>query len=269
MVAFSDLEFDKLSLLEGAMLVSAAVDPKTSVHWVKGRLAILLREAQEHLAEETDAKKRLEGLLDLFYKKWNFKGDFEQYFSAENTFIEKVLRRRKGIPISLGAVLLYFADHLDIPLKPVGFPTQLILKVDLPDSKPQYLNPFDGEFLSDRMLRGWLIGKDGPNVQIEPEHLEVSAHSTLITRWLGVMKNALLREEEFLMALRCSEIALAMKPDDPYEIRDRGFIFQQLDCDWVAAEDYEYFIEHCPNDPAADLLKLQVKVLTEEEPVFH
>ena len=46
-------------------------------------------------------------------------------------------------------------------------------------------------------------------------------------------------------------------------------IFQQLDCDWVAADDYEYFITQCPDDPAAELLKLQVKVLTEQSPVFH
>lgn len=269
MVAFSDVEFDELSLLEGAILLSVAIDPKTSPHWIKGRLAILSRDASERLADEQDVEGRLAGLLKLFYQEWKFKGDFEQYFSAENTFIEKVLRRRKGIPISLGAILLYLANQLDIPLKPVGFPTQLILKVDWPHREPEYINPFDGEFLSARMLHGWLIGKDGPNVQLEAAHLEVSGHAALMGRWLAVMKNALLREEEFLMALRCSEIALAMNPEDPYEIRDRGFIFQQLDCDWVAAEDYEYFIEHCPDDPAADLLKLQVKVLTEQAPVFH
>ena len=46
-----------------------------------------------------------------------------------------------------------------------------------------------------------------------------------------------------------------MKPGDPLETRDRGFIYEQLDCPRFAADDFEYFIEQCPDDPVADVLK--------------
>ncbi|WP_028023623.1 SirB1 family protein [Enterovibrio calviensis] len=269
MIAFTDQELDALTMVEGALALNAAVDPATSMHWVRAELEQLAKDAEHLLASETNDELRLEGLIRLFYKDWGFKGDFEQYFSSDNTFVEKVLKRRKGIPVSLGAIFLFFADRLDLPLEPVGFPTQLILKVDWFDREPQYINPFDGEFLSPRILRGWLVGKEGSTAQLLPEHLEGSDNPTLIGRWLAVIKSALLREENYSMALRCSELALTFSPDDPYEIRDRGYIFQQLKCDWVAAEDYEYFIAQCPHDPAAELLKLQVKVLTAEAPIFH
>lgn len=269
MIALTDYDFDQMTFIEGATLLSIAIEARTSKHWINGRLEILSREAMERLADVTDPYDRLTAFIHLFYKEWKFKGDFEQYFSSENAFIEKVLRRKKGIPMSLGAIFIHIANRLDLPVKPVSFPTQLIMRIDWKNRPTDFIDPFDGKFLSQRMMRGWLIGKEGSQTEVLPEHLEIAPNHVLIERWLNVMKNALLREEDFVKALRCTEISLLMTPDDPYEIRDRGYIFQQLDCDWVAADDYEYFITQCPDDPAAELLKLQVKVLTEQSPVFH
>lgn len=269
MDAFTDQELEELSLIEGALALNAIIDPSTSVNWVRSQLDTLATEAEILLADAVDEESRLAGLIDLFYKNWDFKGDFEQYYSSENAFLEKVLTRRKGIPVSLGAVFLFLAERLNLPLEAVGFPSQLILRVNWTHRDIQFINPFDGDFLTTRTLRGWLVGKEGPLAQLLPEHLEGSDNPSLVGRWLGVIKSALLREENYALALRCSELALTFTPDDPYEIRDRGYIYQQLDCDWAAAEDYEYFIAQCPDDPAAELLRMQVKVLTAEAPIFH
>jgi len=80
-------------------------------------------------------------------------------------------------------------------------------------------------------------------------------------RLLNVSKGALLREDRMPEALRCSELLLRMKPGDPLETRDRGFIYEQLDCPRQAADDFEYFIEQCPDDPVADVLKVQLAAL--------
>lgn len=269
MIHITDQELDRVTLVEGALALNAALDPSISVQAVKAELDELADEAEHLLIAEPNPEMRLEGLLRLFFHEWGFSGDFEQYFSSDNTFVHKVLERRKGIPVSLGALLLYVAGRLDLPLFGVGFPTQFILRVDWPDRAPVFINPFDGEMLSQRTLRGWLIGSNGPLAEVKREHLSTSDNPTIIGRWLAVTKSALLREENYRMALRCSEMALTFSPDDPYEIRDRGYIFQQLDCDRVAASDYEYFIEQCPDDPAAELLKLQVQVLTSEQQTLH
>ncbi|OOF14589.1 hypothetical protein BZJ19_15280 [Salinivibrio proteolyticus] len=265
----TDQQLDQLTLAEGALTLNHALDPSIDVNHVQASLELLADEAEHLLGSEPDMALRLEGLRRLFYHQWQFTGDFEQYFSSENVFIHHVLSRKKGIPVSLGAIFLYLCERLSLPVKPVGFPTQLLLRIDELEDTPVYLNPFDGERVSMRTLRGWLIGSQGPFAELDPSHLEVSDHPSIIGRWLAVAKSALLREEKYAMALRCSELALTFSPDDPYEIRDRGYIFQQLDCDRVAATDYEYFIEQCPDDPAAELLKMQVKVLNEEQPTLH
>ena len=56
-------------------------------------------------------------------------------------------------------------------------------------------------------------------------------------------------------ALKVSETILLFDPDDPYEIRDRGLIYAQLDCSHIAVSDLNYFIEQCPQDPVSEMIK--------------
>ncbi|GAM70926.1 protein sirB1 [Vibrio sp. JCM 19236] len=81
------------------------------------QLEKLLDEAEQVLSVEVNEKARFDAFLRLFYQEWGFEGDYENYFSSENAFIEKVIQRRKGIPVSLGALLLFFGRKLGFPVK--------------------------------------------------------------------------------------------------------------------------------------------------------
>lgn len=269
MLELCDEDFDSIELVEGALNLNKLIDPETNVDWAKQELRRLLKDAELVLVNETHPVQKYEAFLRLFYVEWGFAGDHDAFFESNNAFIDKVLERRKGIPVSLGALLLYFGHHLGFPMKPVMFPSQFIIQVQWDGGLVQYMDPFTGEFLSIHTLQAWLIGHDGPLAELKSEHLKVAEHAEIIGRWLALLKGALLREERYSLALKCTDIALSFAPDDPYEIRDRGFIYQQLDCFQVAAHDYEYFIEQCPDDPAAELLKNQVSMLNNTQVTLH
>lgn len=265
----SDDDFDEMELVEGALVLNEAIDPDTKVTWAKEELARLVAEAKHTLIAHNDGPSRLDAFLHLFYKQWGFKGDQEAYYDANNAFMDKVLESRKGVPVSLGALLLYFGAELDFPFEAVNFPPQFLIKVVWPEESVHYINPFSGEEVSQHTLQAWLVGHKGPLSQLKPDHLKTADHATIIGRWLALLKNALLREERYTLALRCTDLALVFVPDDPYEIRDRGFIYQQLDCHQVAVSDYQYFIDQCPDDPAAELLKTQVNALSHDHVTVH
>ena len=269
MMPFNEHDLNQMPLVDGAIAFMVEIDADFPATWVQLQLKKLAQEAEQALMDEVNPRVRLDGLLRLFYREWGFQGDHQQYFSSDNAFLDKVLERRKGIPVSLGALFLYLAKHLELPVESVGFPTQFLLKVMWEQDDVQYINPFDGEFVSIHTLRSWLIGHRGPFAEFKSEYLEMQHNNVILSRWLTVMKSALLREEQFTDALRCSDLALSLTPGDPHEIRDRGYIYQQLDCLHAAAVDYSYFIEQCPEDPAADLLKLQVEALYEEPFTLH
>lgn len=270
MLPFTEQELEAMPLVEGALEMTAAVEPGFPSSWVRIQLDRLAQEAEQRLMNEPNAHLRLEGLLRLFYREWEFIGDHEQYYSSDNIYLDKVLERKKGIPVSLGALFLFLAKRLELPVTGVGFPTQFILKVEWFDSETQYINPFDGEYLSKRVMGAWLKGHRGPFTELRNEYFNAAGNVDILARWLTVMKSALLREGQFTEALRCSDVVLgAFRPGDPHEIRDRGYIYQQLDCSHAAASDYAYFIEQCPEDPAAELLKLQVAELNKEPLILH
>lgn len=269
MLELFDDDFDAMDLVEGALVLNKAIDQETQIEWAEKELLRMLHEAESYLDGAEDHKEKFAAFIHLFYQEWGFCGDHETYFDAANGFIDKVLRTRKGIPVSLGALLLFWGQRLGFPLKPVMFPTQFLLQLQWDNETPLYLNPFSGEFVSKHTLQAWLIGHQGPLARLNSGHLETSDNPTIIGRWLALLKNALMREEDYTLALKCTDLALTFVPDDPYEIRDRGFIYQQLDCHQVALSDYQYFIEHCPDDPAADLFKNQVSILQNTPIIIH
>ncbi len=109
MLGLFDDDFDAMELVEGALALNQAVDPQTQVDWSEQELHRLLADAERQLAHEPNPQMRFEAFLRIFYHQWDFYGDQEAFFNSDNAFIDKVLESRKGIPLSLGALLLYLA----------------------------------------------------------------------------------------------------------------------------------------------------------------
>ncbi len=101
-------------------------------------------------------------LFDYSSSEWGFAGDKDAYFSSENAFIDKVLERKKGIPVSLGAIFLFLGRKLGFPVEGVSSDLAFLLKVTWYGQAAVYINPYNGEYVGEQTLRAWLIGHDGP-----------------------------------------------------------------------------------------------------------
>lgn len=121
MLDLFDEDFDAMELVDGALALNKAINPDTRVDWARIELKRLLDDAELTLVNERDEKQRFESFLRLFYFEWGFSGDREAYYESHNAFIDKVLERRKGIPVSLGALLLYFGRQLGFRCKVLPF----------------------------------------------------------------------------------------------------------------------------------------------------
>ncbi|MGL5812242.1 SirB1 family protein [Aeromonas sp.] len=199
-------------------------------------------------------------LLAGFYQTLGFKGDWQDYFSSANCDLAQVLTRRKGIPVSLGILIIQLGRKIGLDVEGICFPGHFLVSFAGSEGEV-YVDPFNGDELSLHRIELLLRGALGNLATLSDDLLQPSGQWEIIERLLNVSKGALLREERMTEALRCSELLLRMKPGDPLETRDRGFIYEQLDCPRFAADDFEYFIEQCPDDPVADVLKTQLAAL--------
>lgn len=270
MRSLADFEFNKAPLCDGMVLISELIRDDFPTHYVQDELERLLGLAQEEIASSWDQERQLERLLELFYHEWGFRDSHGVYRLSDALWIDKVLINRQGSAASLGAIVLWIAQRLSLPLVPVIFPTQLLLRADPETSEEMWLiNPFNGETLNEHSLEVWLKGNISPVAELFNEDLDEADNAEVIHKLLDTLKSALMEERQMELALRASEALLQFNPEDPYEIRDRGLIYAQLECDHVALLDLNYFVEQCPEDPISEMIRAQINTISHKQITLH
>ena len=214
-----------------------------------------------------DVEKR-DQLLYLFYQQLGFAGDWRKWLELDSVLLHKVISSRNGVPLSLGTVFMYFAEHFEVDVTGIIFPGQFVLRFGS-EQDGIYVDPADGQVLSRHKLQVLLRGIEGNHALLSDDDLLAANNEMHYLRLLQVLKAALIRDEHFSYALRCIDLILELEPDEPYEIRDRGFLLQQLDCKKLASEDFAYFIEQCPDDPITRVLKAQIDELAATDDTIH
>ncbi|CAL4320269.1 UPF0162 protein YchA [Buchnera aphidicola (Eriosoma lanigerum)] len=259
----------KETLLESIITTFSSIREDFPVDYVKIELQSKTKEMELYISNCIKVDEKLNKLLEIFYVYWKFGPANGIYKLSEVLWIDSVLRTRKGTAVSLGVILLHIAQELHIPLEPVIFPTQLILRCDGSDGKTVLINPFNGEILDKHILEVWLKGNISPTAELYSNDLKTATLSHVIKKMLNTLKSALMEEKEMELALNVSHVLLKINPNDPYEIRDRGLIYAQLDCDHIALADLIYFVEHCPEDPISEIIKVQIHSIEQKKLILH
>lgn len=269
MTSIVDFDFSTASLSEAAIAASLAIRHDFPAEKVRSQLQSLALEARAAISADLAQDMQVTELLQLFYRRWGFGGASGVYRLSDVLWLDNVLHTRQGTAVSLGIVLLHVAQALELPLMPVIFPTQLILRGDWLDGEMWLINPFDGETLDQHTLEVWLKGNIGPIAELFEDDLEEAEPLTVIRKMLDTLKSALMEEKQMELALQTSQVLVQMDPEDPYEIRDRGLIFAQLECEHIALGDLTYFVEQCPEDPISELIKVQINAIEHKQITLH
>ncbi|MBC8945121.1 MULTISPECIES: invasion regulator SirB1 [Xenorhabdus] len=265
----ANYEFNNAPLIDGIILVTKAIRPDFPQTSVAEQLTVLVEEARQVLSLVNDTRAKLQSLLTLFYREWKFGAANGVYCLSDTLWLDSVLHSRQGAPVALGTLFAHIAQALAMPVQPVIFPTQLILRIDLPDQPTWFINPMNGETLNEHTLDVWLKGNIGPTVRLEKKDLQEADNSSIVRKITDTIKVSLMEEKKMELALKASEVVLMFDPDDPYEIRDRGLIYAQLDCNHIAVSDLSYFVEHCPEDPISEMIKMQINSIEQPPIVLH
>ncbi|WP_372882471.1 SirB1 family protein [Psychromonas sp.] len=254
----AQFDFEAHSLTDAAVAVEAELTGMKAADFYHAlRLQHIVLNSQ--LADFAQADKaKLLALLDCIYRKQAYQGDWKAFFKIENALISTVLLRRKGVPISLGLLLLDFLKESGFTAQGICFPSGFIVRVNLPN-ETLFIDPFTGELASKHLLELKLRGQLGNHARLTSQMLEADDNKTIITRLINVIKAAYIQKDSLEQALCCSDMLLRIDPNDAFEVRDRGFLFQQLDCLNLARADFEFFIEQFPEDPIVGLLKRQIR----------
>lgn len=256
------MKYDKQALyleMESFYLVTTS-DEGEDLRTIRSMMGGLVRKARKVIPADADVKEKIHQLLQLMYGDWGFYCDPNTYFRPENLYMSYVLRSKQGMPVSLGCILLYLADKLDLPIYPVLFPTQLILRADV-DNQTAFIDPWNGQYLSQEELQKLYQGAFGFGAQLSIDDLAIAEPKELRERFAQMAKSCLIREEMNDAAFKYIEYRLIFikeKKEKALELRDRGLVLAQMGAYHAAVEDLQYFIDQCPDDPTAYMLMSQL-----------
>ncbi|MDN2662020.1 SirB1 family protein [Psychromonas sp. 14N.309.X.WAT.B.A12] len=257
------IDYQAYSLLQLASMAEAEITGHSALELQHNmRLQLIVIKSQLAAYPDTNIDK-LSAILNNLYHVQNFSGDWKAFFKVKNALLSSVLSRRKGVPISLGILLIETLKETGFTAAGICFPSGFIVKVELSDG-PVYIDPFNGEIVDLMQLELKVRGQLGNHARLTAEMCQADSNETIIKRYVNVLKAAYIQAESIELALLCSDILLRLDPEDAFEVRDRGFLFQQLECYQLACNDFTYFIEQCPDDPIVNLLKRQIKQMSDE-----
>jgi regulator of sirC expression with transglutaminase-like and TPR domain len=136
-----------LPLLEAVAAIAQDEYPDLDVQQVLGDVDQLLARVRRRCGDQTDPLQRLRVLNQFFFRDMGFGGNVNNYYDPDNSYLNVVLRTRRGIPISLAVLWLELAQGLGLKARGVNFPGHFMVKVNLPNGQA-VIDPFTGQSLS-------------------------------------------------------------------------------------------------------------------------
>ena len=164
-------------------------------------------------------------LNEYLFDELGFHGAEEDYYDPGNSFLNMVLDKKTGIPITLSIIYTEVAKNVGLDLKIVGFPGHVIVKY----KNEIILDPFyRGILLTVEDLEEILERNFGDGIEFVPEYLNEATTEQLLIRLLRNLKNAYTQSYAYNNAMKCTDMILGMQPESPEEIRDKGILEERL-----------------------------------------
>jgi len=214
----------------------------------------------------------LRALNAYLFIELGFTGNADDYYDPRNSFLNVVLERKLGIPITMAIVYMEIGHRLGLPLAGVSFPGHFLVKL-CAASSDTVLDPFSGgSVLSESLLEKRLDkmrSKGSTACRDLPSVLLPASNRSILERMLRNLKGIYLKRGELDKCLRTVEYLLSIRKDDPYEIRDRGLLFEQLECHAAAAKDYRRYLACVVNADDSQMIRERLAAATRRAATIH
>lgn len=190
-------------------------------------------------------------LNEHLFERLGFQGDTNDYYDPKNNFLNEVLEKKSGIPITLSIIYVEIARRIGLDLRICGFPSHVVVK----HGEEMILDPFGGgRLLTIEDLEEILYQNFGEEIEFLPEFLDELPEDKVLVRIIRNLKNSYAQSYAYDKALRCANMILAVEPDAPDEIRDKGIILERLQKYQEALDHLNKYLEIAPESADVDFI---------------
>ena len=194
---------------------------------------------------------RISILNEHLFQNHGFRGDTDDYYNPKNNFLNKVLEKKSGIPITLSIIYSEVAKHIDLDIRIVGFPSHVIVKYN----EEIILDPFNqGKLLNIDDLHEILEKNYGGQVEFSPDFLDEISQEKILVRLVRNLKNSYANSYAYEKSLRCANMILALEPESAEDVRDKGILEERFLNHSPALQLLNQYLELNPDAEDADFV---------------
>jgi regulator of sirC expression with transglutaminase-like and TPR domain len=255
---------EEVSLAEGALLIAAEEYDELDIDRYLERIDEMGAALRKRLRSDISTTEALIALNRYVFDELGFSGNSDDYYDPRNSFLNEVIDRKLGIPITLAVLYIEIGRRIGLRLEGVSFPTHFLVKCVL----------HEGAIIIDPFARGASLGvedlqerlqsvADGIEIDagLAASLLAAAAPNDIFARMLRNLRAIYMQKGEQAKALSASNRIIALFPEAAEEYRDRGELYSQLECFRGAVSDFRQYLRLRPHAVDCDRVALRVAEL--------
>jgi regulator of sirC expression with transglutaminase-like and TPR domain len=242
-----------IDLASAALAIARTEYPLLDAHYYVARLRSLADRVRGRMRSNPTAREVIALVNRVLFDEEGFRGNHENYYDPRNSFLNDVLDRKLGIPITLSVIYMDVAQRVGFPIAGTGMPGHFLLK---------HYDVMSGELLIDPFNRGRIVcGADcqqqlnqiySGKLDLQPEFLQAVSHRDILIRIVNNLRQIYFTQRNFRKGLVTLDLLLAIPPVCPDLVRERGLVRLNLEQFLGAAQDFGRYLQLCPNAPDSD-----------------
>ncbi|MGA7141231.1 MAG: transglutaminase-like domain-containing protein [Nitrososphaeraceae archaeon] len=224
------------------------------------QIGLKIRKTLENFSQSRPTQI-IERINDQLYRKEKFRPNRDDYYNPSNSFLNVVIRRKIGIPITLSIVYMRVAESLNFKLVPVSFPSHFLVKYILEGESEIIIDPYnEGRIMDDYSLKQ-LLDQTAPrlSVALTRDFVARASVTKVMIRMLNNLKTSYFECQDIDKAELVNEMILHIHSNDQYGLRDKGMIMLKRKYQQEALELFNQYIEKYPEaddiDPILELVR--------------
>ena len=244
-----------IDLTKATLKIARLEYPELDLNHYLHHLNQFIAQTQARLPQTRYPLKIIGEINKVFFEELGFRGNQENYYDPRNSFLNDVIDRRVGIPISLSVVYLAIAKGIQFPMVGIGMPGHFLIRPEFEDVGI-FVDVFNhGEILFEQDCQAKLQELYQQPMVLEPHFLAPVSNRQILTRVLTNLKFIYLNRHEYRKMLHVIDFILLLLPNHPLELRDRGLLYYQLENWQQASEDLRLYLALLPDAKDARMIQ--------------
>jgi regulator of sirC expression with transglutaminase-like and TPR domain len=252
----ADIDDERIDLLRAALTFARIEDPQLDIEHYVRRVDALAKRVAAKVQDPDDPVQMIAALNEVLFQEEVFRGNSVDYYSPRNSFLQHVLDRQLGIPISLALVYMEVARRIGFPLYGVGMPGHFLLKHYDVDGHAILIDAFErGSIVTEDDCRRKLDSIYSGQIALQPEFLLAVTRRQMLTRMLNNLRSVYLSQRDFRRAVQVVDLVLVIYPRSPEDVKQRAVLRYNLDDYRGALSDFEEYVKMSPDASDAEEIK--------------